>query len=193
MRTLALGTAGFILYFLYDINSVKKIHSLMRRFFGAGSLCVTLATIWELICALEERKCLPMCWIGWSLGCALFLTLLVYTLFFALPFEETYLKESDAREAYMGGIYSLCRHPGVLWFAGLFLCLWGLSGNLGSGKYFLSMILWDYLYIILQDLWTFPNTFVNYGVYKASTPFLIPNRKSLRQCLRSIAGKGKNP
>lgn len=193
MGTLALGTAGFILYFLYDIDSVKKIHPLMRKFFGAGSLCVTLATIWELVHALEEKQCLPVYWIVWSLGCTLFLVLLIYTLFFALPFEETYLRESGARKAYTGGIYGLCRHPGVLWFAGLFLCLWGLSGNLGSGKYFLSMILCNYLYIILQDLWTFPNTFVNYGIYKKSTPFLIPNGKSIKQCLRDMAGKEKNP
>ena len=41
-------------------------------------------------------------------------------------------------------------------------------------------------YIIFQDLWTFPRTFFNYKEYQQSTPFLIPNRKSIRVCLRTI-------
>lgn len=181
-----MGTAGFILYLLYDINSVKQMHPVMQKFFGAGSLCVILSTVWELVRALGAGNGHPAAWIGLGVGGALFFALLVYTLFFALPFEETYLEESRRREAYTGGIYSLCRHPGVLWFAGLYLCLWGITGNADSGKYFLSMILWNYLYIVVQDLWTFPRTFTNYEAYKKNTPFLIPNGKSIRTCAEEI-------
>ena len=48
------------------------------------------------------------------------------------------------------------------------------------------MIFWNYLYIIFQDLWTFPQTFFNYKEYQKNTPFLIPNRDSIRVCLYSI-------
>ena len=64
--------------------------------------------------------------------------------------------------------------------------MWGMVGGWKHGIYFLLMIFWNYLYIIFQDLWTFPRTFFNYKEYQQSTPFLIPNRKSIRVCLRTI-------
>ena len=64
--------------------------------------------------------------------------------------------------------------------------MWGMVGGWKHGIYFLLMIFWNYLYIIFQDLWTFPRTFFNYKEYQQSTPFLIPNRKSILVCLRTI-------
>ena len=87
------------------------------------------------------------------------------------------------RQAYTEGVYSLCRHPGVLWFAGLYLCMWGMTGNAHGGVYFLGMIGWNFLYIIFQDLWTFPRTFSDYCAYREKTPFLIPNWKSIQACV----------
>ena len=124
--------------------------------------------------------------IGFGIGALFFLGMLIYTLFFALPFEETYCEENKLRAAYTEGVYGLCRHPGVLWFAGAFLCMWGMLGGLRQGIYFGLMIFWNYLYIIFQDLWTFPRTFFNYREYQQSTPFLIPNGKSIRVCMKSI-------
>ena len=63
--------------------------------------------------------------IGFGIGAMCFLALLIYTLFFALPFEETYCEENRLRAAYTEGVYGLCRHPGVLWFAGAYFCMWG--------------------------------------------------------------------
>ena len=51
--------------------------------------------------------------------------------------------------AYTEGVYALCRHPGVLWFAGFYFCL---AGFLGSGKAlraFGILIVWNILYIFL--------------------------------------------
>ena len=67
-----------------------------------------------------------------------------------------------------------------------FYALWGMLGGLRQGIYFGLMIFWNYLYIIFQDLWTFPRTFFNYREYQQSTPFLIPNGKSIRVCMKSI-------
>lgn len=107
-------------------------------------------------------------------------------LVFSLPFEETYCEENKLRAAYTEGVYGLCRHPGVLWFAGAYLCMWGMFGGWRQGIYFLLMIFWNYLYIIFQDLWTFPQTFFNYREYQKTTPFLMPNRDSIKKCLYSI-------
>ena len=111
---------------------------------------------------------------------------LIYTLFFALPFEETYCEDNKLRAAYTEGMYGVCRHPGVLWFAGAYLCMWGMFGGWKQGIYFLLMIFWNYLYIIFQDLWTFPQTFFNYREYQKNTPFLIPNKESIQACFYSV-------
>ena len=124
--------------------------------------------------------------IGFGIGAMCFLALLIYTLFFALPFEETYCEDNKLRAAYTEGMYGVCRHPGVLWFAGAYLCMWGMFGGWKQGIYFLLMIFWNYLYIIFQDLWTFPQTFFNYREYQKTTPFLMPNRDSIKKCLYSI-------
>lgn len=179
-----LGTAGFLLYFIYDVNSVIWKKRELRHLFAVGSLCVAGSAVWAVaeagVCMREHTAIKSV----FGAGAVLFFVLLIYTLFFALPFEETYLDENRMRPAYTEGVYSLCRHPGVLWFAGIYLCLWGLTAKLSQGSYFLSMIIWNVFYIVFQDLWTFPRSFTNYEDYKKETPFLLPNGKSIKGCWR---------
>jgi protein-S-isoprenylcysteine O-methyltransferase Ste14 len=177
-----LGTAGFLLYFIYDINSIYRKYPLLQSFFAVGTVCVVWSLLWTMkdamaagfSCNAKNMLCLA--------GCLIFLGLLVYTLFFAIPFEDTYVKENQPRKACTQGVYGLCRHPGVLWYGGLLLCLWSMTGEIERGAYFLPMILWNCLYVLFQDQWTFPRTFFNYEEYKKSTPFLCPNKKSIQAC-----------
>lgn len=121
----------------------------------------------------------------------LFLGLLIYTLFFALPFDETYVKENHERLAYTEGVYALCRHPGVLWFAGFYFCL---AGFLGSGKAlgaFVVLIVWNILYIFYQDRIVFPETFSNYGAYQQTTPLSDPRPKQYSCLHKNMAKRGK--
>lgn len=184
MEAFLFGTVGFLLCILYDINSISWRNRILNKMFLAGTLCITGSAFWAVRTALGKRTAeTPFCFI-FATGSLLFLGMLIYTLFFALPFEETYLEENRQRMAYTEGVYALCRHPGVLMFAGLFLCLWGMTGRISQGIYFLSMILWNYIYIILQDVWIFPETFTNYTEYKKTTPFLIPSRNSICRALK---------
>lgn len=187
IRPFILGTTGFLLFFIYDINSVLWKRSVIQKFFAAGCCCVVISALWASVIAhCDGTACPPVLKICFIIGSLVFLILLFYTLFFALPFDETYREESRERTAFTEGIYGLCRHPGVLWFAGAYLCLWGMSGASSQGIYFISMIFWNYLYIVFQDTWVFPRTFTNYAEYKQQTPFLIPNRKSIRACFTYI-------
>ena len=147
-----LGSAGFLLYFIYDINSIKKKNTFFQKFFAWGTVLVALSLVMEL-------------WLSWG---------------------QCQHRIGRIRAAYTEGVYGLCRHPGVLWFAGAYLCMWGMFGGWRQGIYFLLMIFWNYLYIIFQDLWTFPQTFFNYREYQKTTPFLMPNRDSIKKCLYSI-------
>lgn len=186
MWQLILGTAGFVLYFVYDINSVLSKNVCLQKFFAWGSILVVASVVAEFCSVWGQGHRSVEAVIGFGIGALFFLGLLIYTLFFALPFEETYCEENKLRAAYTEGVYGLCRHPGVLWFSGAFLCMWGMLGGWRPGIYFGLMIFWNYLYIIFQDLWTFPRTFFNYREYQQSTPFLIPNGKSIRVCMKSI-------
>lgn len=192
IKAVILGTLGFLLYFIYDINSVIWKNSVLQKFFAAGSLCVVISALGTLGMSLKDGGGRLTALLGFAAGALLFLVLLIYTLFFALPFEETYVEESKERLAYTEGVYGLCRHPGVLWFAGVYLCLWGVSGELSQGIYFISMIFWNYLYVVFQDLWTFPKTFTNYREYKKKTPFLIPNGRSIQACLTCYKKGNRN-
>lgn len=189
MWQFVLGTAGFILYFIYDINSIRKKNAFLQKFFALGSILVVVSTIAAFWSAWGQHHRSVGTVIGFGIGALFFLGLLIYTLFFALPFEETYCEENKLRAAYTEGVYGLCRHPGVLWFAGAYLCMWGMLGGWKSGIYFSLMIFWNYLYIVFQDLWTFPRTFFNYSEYQRSTPFLIPNGKSVRMCVNTLRKK----
>ena len=100
-----LGSTGFILYFIYDINSVRMKNAVLQKFFAAGSILVVVSLIAELYAAWGscQRKIGTMT--GFGLGGFLFLCLLIYTLFFALPFEETYCEENKLRAAYTEGVW----------------------------------------------------------------------------------------
>ena len=184
------GLLVFLLFVLYDLgqaNLLPNIWSrLVRSFFLLGFTILagcTAVLVWAQGLQILLWHSINF---GFLLCAFLFLGLLIYTLFFALPFEETYCEENKLRAAYTEGVYGLCRHPGVLWFAGAYLCMWGMFGGWRPGIYFLLMIFWNYLYIIFQDLWTFPQTFFNYREYQKTTPFLMPNRDSIKKCLYSI-------
>ena len=182
MEAVIIGTVGFLLYFIYDTNSICRNNRILQKFFAAGSICVCMSVVWELLDFFCGKGTRPLRCLVFGGGAGMFFALLVYTLFFALPFKETYVKENHTRLAYTNGVYALCRHPGMLWFAGLFLCLWAMTGDPFRGAYFLLMIFWDLLYIVYQDLIIFPRTFSNYKEYKESTPFLLPNKKSVKSC-----------
>ena len=174
MWQIVLGSLGFLLYFIYDINSIRKKNVIFQKFFAVGTVFVVVSLLMELLLLWGQCQHRIGRMIGFGTGAVGFFALLIYTLFFALPFEETYCEDNKLRAAYTEGMYGVCRHPGVLWFAGAYLCMWGMFGGWKQGIYF------------LQDLWTFPQTFFNYKEYQKNTPFLIPNRDSIRVCLYSI-------
>lgn len=191
MWPILLGTAGFVLYYIYDVNSIRWKNVFLQKFFAVGSILVVVSALAEFGTAWREYHQSKGIVLGCGIGALFFLSLLLYTLFFAIPFEETYCQENKLRAAYTEGVYGLCRHPGVLWFAGVYLCMWGMLGGWKQGCYFLLMIFWNFVYIVLQDLWIFPQTFDNYQEYKRCTPFLIPNGRSIRACVKSIRKKNE--
>ena len=181
----AIGFLVFGMYILYDVNSVLWNHRVLHASFLGGSVLLAGATVWQTV---EVMRSGTTGWYTWLflVPAVFFLALLIYTLFFALPFEATYL-QSDSGKAvvYDCGMYALCRHPGVLWFFLFYLCLGAAfypSGILRTGLFYSVL---NVGYIVFQDCWTFPHIFEDYGRYKETTPFLIPGRSSVLKMIRT--------
>ena len=176
-----LGLGAFALFFISDYNDWKKGLGALRLCFPLGALLLAAGTV----LAMGEGTPLVR---GWPraalliLG-AVFFALLIYTLFFALPVEASYASPGEKRPACTTGVYALCRHPGVLWFAGLYGCL-ALAAGLPLWEAAVLSAL-NVGLVAFEDRCVFPARLEGYGAYQASTPFLVPNRASIRACRKT--------
>lgn len=194
MTILWLALVGLICFLGYDVWTVCRAGArLPQALFGAGILCDAAVTVWMLWSsqsALDRLGLRPV--LFWGLA-VLFLAVLVYTLFFALPFRSTYVDPTQRRPVCRSGMYALCRHPGIIWFSLLYAALYlavPIPATLWGGAVLCGGNL---LYIVVQDLWTFPHTFFDYDAYRKEVPFLIPTSKSLRRALQTWPKRGCRP
>lgn len=114
-----------------------------------------------------------------------FFVLLIYTLFFSLPFEKTYILQ-DNHEVYKDGMYALCRHPGVLWYIAFYIALYFSFPTL---QLLIASILFCFLnlvYILIEDHYIFIIKFSDYHQYKHITPFLLPNISSIKKAVSTF-------
>lgn len=208
MEYIILGIIGFFLFFLYDWNSIAGNYRFPKLFFGAGCLCVSCSSAGLVIRAVGTAGIGVIRGCVFLTGAAVFFLLLIYALFFALPFKNTYVQEIVPREEFSDcgeprkrqlppdrphvcrrGVYAMCRHPGVLMFIGLFVCLCAAVPDrlLIMGSAVLCAL--NLLYIIFQDRVSFPKSFCDYEEYKKTVPFLIPTGRSMKECISTLADR----
>ena len=185
MYSLLLGMLGFLLFFLYDVNSFAWRSRLLHKSFALGVTLLAAATVLDLAAALRMGAFSGLKDLILLVAGALCLAALVYCLFFALPFAETY-QDTDGPPAVCDrGVYALCRHPGVLCMLGMYL-FWGLGAlpatMLRNGLIFSGF---NTVYVCFQDRMTFPRTFPDYPDYQKNVPFLIPTGASIRAAWRT--------
>ncbi len=185
MYSLLLGMLGFLLFFLYDVNSFTWRSRLLHKSFALGVTLLAAATVLDLAAALRMGAFSGLKDLILLVAGALCLAALVYCLFFALPFAETY-QDTDGPPAVCDrGVYALCRHPGVLCMLGMYL-FWGLGAlpatMLRNGLIFSGL---NTVYVCFQDRMTFPRTFPDYPDYQKNVPFLIPTGASIRAAWRT--------
>lgn len=186
-----MAVAAFVLFFAYDWNSIHRKNGVVQRFFGLGTAMLVVSTAG---CMMQQKR--NITWGVWqtAIFLAAFLLavgLLIYTLFFAIPFDDTYLKESKCRKACTEKMYALCRHPGVLWLAAVLGICACYKWNKATVGYAVAVTVCNLCYVIYQEVLIFPATFQNYREYQSKTPFLIPNRESIRTCIKDYQTKGK--
>lgn len=186
MKYLAAGVIAFGMYILYDLNSFTWKNRILHTFFLIGSVILAVSTAVCLLTLIRDYR--PPVWrlVIYGTLAASQAALLLYTLFFALPFEETYTRIEENPPVYTEGVYALCRHPGVVWFFFFYLCL-----ALMTGKALMMAVCIVYsglnvLYVWFQDRVTFKRTLSGYEAYQKETPFLIPSGESIRRCIRKF-------
>ena len=192
MIYLSVGVLSFIVIHLFDIVSLKKIPAGAKPgtwIAGGGLLAYSLTMLWL------KGNILPLpiwaTWLGWGL-LLISLSLLIYSLFVNLPFRKTYVATGVGDKLITTGLYSLVRHPGVIWFIPFMLSLILVSKSsllLIAAPVF---ILLDILLVIIQDKFLFSRMFDGYDRYQQETPMLLPSRKSVNafiSCLRQARAK----
>ena len=191
MIALWLGIGAFILYMLYDVNSIRWNRRFPRTFFMVGTVMLAAAMVLDLCEAfrMDTIRCAGDALLLLTAGVSF--AALIYSLFFALPFDETYQKQSAGRDVYDRGVYALCRHPGILFFFGMYLFA-GLAALPETGLILRGLLfsLLDLIYAWFQDRVTFPQTFSDYPDYRQRIPFLIPTKASLRLASQSLRHAG---
>jgi protein-S-isoprenylcysteine O-methyltransferase Ste14 len=94
---------------------------------------------------------------------------LIYSVLLEIP-----LKSDKSGSLYTGGTYTICRHPGFLWFSffnvSASLFFWYTPITLVLAGYTLC----NFALVTIEDRVLFPKMFPQYGEYKKTTPFLIP-------------------
>ena len=186
MFSLYLGIAAFALYLIYDINSFTQQWKGLHSLFLWGTCLLGVATgldLWSAWCSGAFSGAADIVLLVGALVC---FAALIYSLFFALPFKETYAEQCDGRRVYRSGVYALCRHPGILCFFGTYLMLGLAALPTHMINRCLVFSLLNLAYAWFQDHITFPKTFCDYADYKKHVPFLIPTKSSVSMAYKTL-------
>lgn len=172
-----IGIFAFALFFLSDFNDLY-IHSKALVFcFPAGVVMLAASSV---ALAIRGISLLPSgIRIIFAVFAVVFFILEIYSLFFALPVGDSYSQPGKKRTAMTTGVYALCRHPGVLWFAVMFFCLCPAFDFPIYAALTFSLL--DILLAFFEDTVVFPRLIEDYDSYRSTTPFLLPNADSVRR------------
>ena len=185
MNYVAIGMAGFLTAYLFDLVSLKKIPRIKGLIWIAAVVLVVYST-W-MVCFDPVKFVLPA-WagiLGWVL-LPTFILCFIYSLFINLPFRKTYVRSGVGSQLIRTETYALVRHPGVLWYGVILVALILISR---SQLLLIAAPIWfvmDVIHVTIQDRFLFGKMFPEYKDYRKETPMLIPNRRSIGVFIRTF-------
>lgn len=186
MSLIFTGAFAFFILTMFDFAKLKRLHPLFNGLFAVGVLMIVWASAMILFVdtPIFVFNAMQLMWIVSAIG----FVEMIYALFFALPFDKTYVKTEKDATLVTTGLYGLCRHPGV-W--GFFLFFFSAALASGNGTLLIASLVWtlmDILHVYLQDRLFFVKTLPGYTLYQQTTPFLFFSARTLsKQC--STLGK----
>ena len=175
------GVIGFGLFIIFDLNKIYWKNQLLNLFFVIGSILLAFSTIYSVIQSdvLSLMKHFGGKEVLALIALILSAIALVYALFFALPFSDTYV-QSDELPLVNKGLYGTCRHPGFWMFLLFYFFLALLFSSVPLAYCFALYNTCNFVYIVIQDIFIFPQYIRGYNDYKKTVPFLVPTRASIR-------------
>ncbi|MCM1566104.1 MAG: hypothetical protein NC238_09210 [Dehalobacter sp.] len=177
------GCLAFAFFYIFDLNKTRFFKKSLNISFAAGIFLLAISTAGILLGNYQaEEVVFSLKLLFGALSTASFL-MLFYTMFSALPFAVTYAEAGRKNSVVDGGMYALCRHPGVIWFFFFYLFLWLASGRTMMMWAGLIWTIMDIILVYVEDRWFFPAAFNGYDQYKSKVPFLIPNPASIKNCI----------
>lgn len=170
-----LGISAFFLFVIGDINDAFFKKRPLKACFPLGLLVLAIATAFRL--SVEDLHA------AWCAAAFVFLALQLVALFGSFSAEEAYTNKHDSERTVTDtGLYAMCRHPGILFFAGLYLCLHcGLSLPWIDTLVYITL---DLALAFIEDRYTFPVILNGYDDYRKTTPFLIPTISSISRMIK---------
>jgi protein-S-isoprenylcysteine O-methyltransferase Ste14 len=185
MIYIAISVISFLILHAFDIVCLKRIPGAKPVTWVVGSGLLVYSLI--MMSLDPDKLLLPTwsTWLGWGLF-SLAAFLLMHSLFINLPFRKTYISTGVGDKLVVTGLYALVRHPGVHWLAITLLSLVLVSGSRLLLIASPILILVDILLVIIQDKFVFGRMFPGYDRYRKETPMLLPNRRSISTCIRTL-------
>ncbi|MEE8413071.1 MAG: methyltransferase [Dehalococcoidales bacterium] len=185
MVYIIIGGLGFLVIHIFDIVALKKVPGAkpVVWILGSGMLVYALVMLMLQPAKLSLPAWMPLT--GWLL-LSVSLILLIYSLFISLPFRKTYVASGVSDRLITKGMYSLVRHPGVIWLSLVLLSLILVSSSsllLAAAPLFIFL---DIILVTIQDKVFFSRMFDGYQDYRLETPMVLPNRKSFYAFINSL-------
>ncbi len=172
IKLFILGSAGYILLFIYDLSQLYN-KPLIRYMSSVGFLLTGL----PYVILIGKYGFVQLTLYEYIILFVLFLLtlLLVYSVLIEIPLYYHRSKpincDKNEPEIYCYGTYSFSRHPGFIWYTciNIMFVAWNLK------LFLLMMILtaWNFLLILIEDKYIFPKTFKGYDTYKKAVPFIL--------------------
>ena len=182
---LIVGVAGFLVVYTFDWVSLRRIRA-------------TKQIVGFLFIALEGYALFLACWgvsrfwlpvgvvvLGWFFLPAS-VVLLVYSVLIEIPLVKTYGHAGVGDRLIRTGTYALVRHPGVIWYALFLLSLVLITRSVTLLVAAPVWLLMDVLYVVIQERFFLQRMFPAYEQYRHQTPMLIPTRRSIVDCFKTL-------
>lgn len=161
---------SFICLLIFDLLQIRK-NFILRIFFSIIGYSGIVSVIF-LNCFKNQIPTIsPPIKLILIFFIFIFCLLLVYSLFIEINISP--YRNLNTRKTYKRGTYSISRHPGFLWLLLLLITLMILYRNREFAILMLFIMMMNFILIIIEDIFIFPQVFEDYISYKEKTPFLL--------------------
>ncbi len=179
--TLSIIAVSYTALYLSDWMNVKRKGQYGNVLFFAGVLLNVMAAVFSVACFRGKIRNLTLTAVLLGAACISGAAMIV-SLFFSLP-KGTYTRPGEVRRVYCHKMYALCRHPGVFWYCVFLGTLFLAMPGREMAVLFALLCAGNVLYMLIQDVWSFPKLFSDYLDYKRTVPMFVPSRRSVKTCL----------